>query len=285
MDVKDLMQIPPWEWPSNAGVLLFKTVLDKQADESDRVIAAELAGDLVAMNEDLADALLSILRDGGEPEDLRASAAIGLGPVLERADTELLDDEDFDEPESVPITVEKFQSLRDSLRQIYSDESYPKEVRRRAMEAAVRAPQDWQSGAIREAYASGDKDWMMTAVFASGYVRGFETEILEALESPDPEIHLEAVRAAIRRELDVAWPHVVELARSPSTDKPLRLAAIEAVGNIRPGEAGEILEVLAGSEDEELAEAAEEALAMAQAMSGEFEDEEEDDEDDGKWLN
>jgi hypothetical protein len=63
----------------------------------------------------------------------------------------------------------------------------------------------------------------------------------------------------------------------------LLLAAIEAVGNIRPQEAGEILLDLADSRDEEIAEAANAAISMARAMLGEEDDEEE--MDDGEWIN
>lgn len=63
MDVKDLMATSPSEWPSDASTSIFKTLLDKQAPASDRLMAAELAGDLCAMNEDLADAMLAVLRD------------------------------------------------------------------------------------------------------------------------------------------------------------------------------------------------------------------------------
>jgi len=63
--------------------------------------------------------------------------------------------------------------------------------------------------------------------------------------------------------------------------KSLLLAAIGGVGSIRPAEAGEILVDLADSDDEEIAEAANEAMAEAEIYiaSGE----EDDDED--EWIN
>jgi hypothetical protein len=94
----------------------------------------------------------------------------------------------------------------------------------------VRAREPWHKDAIREAYASGDRDWILTAVFAMRYVPGFEKETLEALKSTDPEIHLEAVRCGRGKELDAAWPHVSTLAKDDSTEKDLRIAAIGAIG-------------------------------------------------------
>jgi HEAT repeat protein len=278
MDLKTLLETPPWDWPEDAGKLLLKTLVEKPANEADRLIAADLVGDSPIMNDELANALLAIIGSGDESEELRAVAAISLGPALEEA---YLDD--FEDPDDVAITEPTFQSIRDSLHKLYLDESNPKEVRRQILEAAVRAPQDWQTSAISAAYSSGDKDWMLTAVFAMRWVRGFEDQILEALESADPEIHYEAVNAAGGRELDAAWSHVVALVKDPSTPKLLLLAAIEAVGNIRPQEAGEILVDLADSRDEEIAEAASEAISMARAMLGEEDDEEEG--DDGEWIN
>jgi hypothetical protein len=114
---------------------------------------------------------------------------------------------------------------------------------------------------------------VLTAVFSMRYVRGFDDQILEALENPDLQIQYEAVKAAGIWELDAAWPHVVALVNHPTTSKALRLAAIEAVGTIRPQEAGEILGDLADSEDEEIADAVDEALMMAQTRSDEPEDE------------
>jgi hypothetical protein len=46
------------------------------------------------------------------------------------------------------------------------------------------------------AYSSGDKEWMLTAVFSMGWVHGFDDQIFVALKSDDPEIHFDAVKAA-----------------------------------------------------------------------------------------
>ena len=148
------------------------------------------------------------------------------------------------------------------------------------MEASVRAPQTWHQDAIRHAYSSGDKDWMLTAVFSMRWVRGFDDQILEALKSADPEIHYEAIEAAGNWELAAAWSHVVEIVQDARSPKHLLLAAIAAVGSIRPAEAGAILVDLVDSEDEEIVEAAEEAMAMADIPL-----DEEDEEGEGGWMN
>jgi hypothetical protein len=274
MDLKTLVDTPPWDWPRDAGRTFQKILIDRRANESDRLVAAELAGDLTVINDDLAHTLLTVVCSADEPDQLRARAAISLGPVLEQADTD-----GFEDPDDVPITEHTFRNILDSMEKLYLDNSVPKEVRRRILEASVRAPETWHQDAIRNAYSSGDKEWMLTAVFSMRWVRGFDDEILLALKSADPEIHYEAVNAAGNWELDAAWSHIVELVDDAHTPKPLLLAAIGAVSSIRPAEAREILADLADSDDEEIAEAANEAMVEAQAASGEEDDEEE------EWIN
>jgi hypothetical protein len=282
MDLNDLKDTPPWEWPRDVAKKFLAVLRNPQAKASDRLVAADLAGDMVAINDTLADALLTIVGNAAEPEELRAKAAISLGPVLEQADIEMEDGEDeFDDPEGVPISEKTFRKIQQSLRKVYLDSSVPKLVRRRILEAAVRAPQEWQTQAIRTAYASDDPEWKLTAVFCMRYVRGFEKQILEALESADPKVHYEAIMAAGNWEVDEAWPHVTALLVSSATSKDLLLAAIEAVATIRPREAGPLLVDLADSEDEDIADAADEAMSMAAGMSDdEFDDDEFDGDDD-----
>ena len=280
MDLNDLKDTPPWEWPRDAAKKFLAILRNPQAGANERLVAADLAGDIVAINDALVDALLAIVVNSAEPEELRAKAAISLGPVLEQADLEMGDEGEFDDPDDVPISEKTFRKIQQSLRKVYLDSAVPKLVRRRILEAAVRAPEDWQSQAIRIAYANDDPEWKLTAVFCMRYVRGFDKQILEALDSADPKIRYEAVSAAGEWEVDAAWPHISALLTSSSTSKDLLLAAIEAVATIRPREAGRLLVDLADSEDEDIAEAADEAMSMAEGMADEDFDEDEFDGDD-----
>jgi hypothetical protein len=269
MDLKTLQDTPPWEWPEDAGKMILKILRDDKADAADRVLAAELAGDFTVISDDLSDALLAVLCSGDEPEKLRGRAAISLGPALEYADTE-----GFEEPDDLPISEETFGRIQESLRKLYWDAGAPKEVRRRVLEASVRAPQDWHEGAIRAAYSSHDQDWNLTAVFCMRFVRGFDGQILESLDSVDPDIQYEAVCAAGNWGVAMAWPHIAALVASEETEKSLLLAAIDAVAGIRPEEASQILADLTESADEDIADAAHEAIAFAGGLSeDEFDDE------------
>ena len=275
MDLKTLQDTPPWEWPNGAGKMFLAILRDPRADAADRLLAATLAGDFTVINDALAEALLSIIGNAAETEELRARAAISLGPALEQADID-----EFDDPDAVPISEKMFRGIKQSLRKLYLDPNGPKLLRRSILEAAVRAPEDWHTGAIRSAWSNDDREWKLTAIFCMGYVRGFDKQILQALESADPGIHYQAVHAAGTWEVDAAWPHVAALATSADTDKPLRLAAIEALGAIRPQQSLEILGDLTRSEDEDITEAAGEAMSMAEGMpDGELDDDEDEDED------
>jgi len=270
MELKILKDTPPWEWPQGTDKMLLEILRDDQRDKSDRLLAAGLAGDYTVINDELAGALLTIVLSNEESEDLRARAAISLGPILETAYID-----EFEDPEDVPISEETFHRIQESLRELYMDTDVPKEVRRRILEGSVRAPQDWHQEAIRDAYSSDDESWRLTAVFGMRYIRGFNTQILEALENENDDIHYQAVCAAGNWELDAAWSHIANLATTELTDKSLRLVAIEAVASIRPQEAADILIELIQSDDEDIVDAAYEATAM----SGWFPDEEDDDED------
>jgi hypothetical protein len=137
MDIKALEDTPPWDWPEDAGKTFLAVLTDRQADETDRVLAAELAGNSCAVNDRLATALLGVLGASEEPEALRTRAAIALGPALEQADTY-----GFEDPDDVLISADVFRRVKEALRALFHDASVPKDVRRRVLEASVRAPQD-----------------------------------------------------------------------------------------------------------------------------------------------
>ena len=263
-----LARIPTWEWPPNGGATLLAVLEDPQADAADLLLAAELAGEIVAIDDQLAAVLLSLVGDSGASEPLRCRAALSLGPVLEQMDQGRddhylsLDEETFEPP---PISEHTFQRIQESLRAWYLEDDLPSEVRRHVLEASVRAPADWHRDAIRDAYSREDRDWRLTAVLAMRHVRGFGDEIIAALDHPDAEIRCAAVAAAANWEVDGAWPYVSAVLAAPDTDKALLLAAIEAGAFIRPQEAEPLLLELSDSDDAEIADAAGNAAMMAAA--------------------
>lgn len=268
-DLDRLQALPPWDWPPDAGETIRSALEGGAREAEERLLAADLAGNTVVLDDDLVEVLLAVAEDGDEPEELRATAAIALGPVLDDLDTGFLDD-----PEERGVSPPTAEAIRGRLRKLYMDPEEPKLVRRRVLEASIRYPEDWHRGAARAAYHDGDPEWKITGVFCMGFLGGFDEEILEALDSGDEAIHFEAVRAAGHAEVDEAWPHLVRVVRSADTERDLLFAAIEAVASLRPGEAGRVLDDFADSDDEEIAWFVEDALSMARALAAAPEEEE-----------
>jgi hypothetical protein len=273
LNIKQLKNIPPWDWPKNAETVVLDTLTNRHAAKKDRLLAAELSGEYSILCEKIADALLNVVCSNEESPELRSKAAISLGPALEEADFS-----DYDDPNDLPaLSAKSTQKVQKALHALYADAEIPKNVRRAVLEASVRHPQDWHVDAIRNAYNSKDDEWQLTAVFCMHYVQGFETQILKSLNSSNPLIRFHAVGAAGNWEIDAAWPAIARMITSDKTEKSLLLEAIEAAAAIRPTET-EIIEPLVDSYDDDISEAAMEALAEAgHASDWDSEDYDEDD--------
>jgi hypothetical protein len=61
MDLKILKDMAPWDWPDGAGTEFLRVLRDEKAHQSDHLLAAELAGNYVVFNDELAQALLTVL--------------------------------------------------------------------------------------------------------------------------------------------------------------------------------------------------------------------------------
>ena len=283
MMIKKLYDMPPWDWPEDAGKTILDILRDENAEASDRLLAAELGGDSVVINDELAEALLAIAGNNNETDGIRGTAVIALGPALEMADIQGFDDE-----EDILISEKFFQRIKRSLHQLFMKEELSKDLRRRILEASVRATQDWHQDVVHKAYNSDDEAWQLTAVFCMCYVRGFDDQILESLESRHPDIQYQAVCAAGNWALEAAWPYIADIFKSAEIDKDMLFAAIEAVVNIRPEETSYVIGHLIDSDDQDIVDAAFEALSMAEAIMeseddpeayDEFDDNDETDED------
>jgi hypothetical protein len=113
------------------------------------------------------------------------------------------------------------------------------------------------------------------------HVIGFDEQILASLHSKHSDLHAEAVEAAGTWAIDAAWPHVLGLITTVGTDRRLLLAAISAVGGIRPQQAAEVLDHLADSEDPEIAEAVVEASSLTDCEWDEEDEDLDEDEEPG----
>jgi hypothetical protein len=281
MKMRDLAEVPPWDWPQTASVSILEVLGNWEAPSDERLLAVELASDLVVMNDDLAGGLLRILESPSEPDSLRAQAAISLGAALE--DEGMTEAGAFDEWDVPTVTEPVLERARAALRRAFQNLENPKEVRRCALEASARAPEPWHADAVRAAYREEDPEWKLTGVFCMRFVQGFEAEIAEALESEDPLTLFQAVQASRDQAVPKAWPRIRELVRTaasgiplipedPGLGRSLLMAAMHAVAMIRPDEAEELLGEFIDSDDEDLSDAALEALDVAEVFLAEEEE-------------
>ena len=280
MDLELLKTIPSWQWPDDTATVLLEALRDEGLDPVRRRIAAELAGDFTVVNDELFEALLDLLNDPVQPDEVRAAAATALGPALEDAHLD-----EFEFADEVPISEAMYDRTRAALRRLFADEALPTLVRRRVFEAAVRAPEEWQRQVIRDAWSDPDPQWKATAVVGMEHVGGFEDEILQALDSTDEEVVRRAILAAGAWEIDAAWPTVEEILAAGTGDTALLLAAVDASVTIRPEDAAPYLAELLDHDDEEVREVAMEALYMAEALDDLDLDELEGPDDDDEPVN
>jgi len=272
MNITALKDLPPWEWPEDADKIIFEVLHDQTASDAERILAAGMAGDAAVINDVLAEKLLTIVKNGNEPDDLRSRAAISLGPALEYGSVD-----GFEDPDDVPITEAMFSKIQETFHEVFLENLTPKIVQRRILEASVRAPLEWHQDAVRDVYTRGDEDWKLTAVFCMQYIRGFDKQILESLSDDNLDVVYEAVCGAGNWQIDAAWPHVAAFVTSEETDRDLLLAAIEAAVLIRPHEASGTLGPLLDSDDEDISDAVYDALIMTGMYSDDAEDEDWDD--------
>lgn len=221
------------------------------------------------INEDIHDdagarRMLGILTDSEADPELRGQAAIKLGPGLQLCD-ERIDWDDLD----LYFGKATFEKIDQTFRRLYHDASTPKLVRRRILEAAVRAPMDWHEGAVRAAWETDDDDWRQTAVFGMGNIPGFEEQLLDILKRDEltEGVLREAVRAAGARGLEKAEPIVRQVALDDNRESYTRQLAIEALiwcGNDKSERA---LEKLTRHSDSGIADTAEWALGEFRMFS------------------
>lgn len=246
-----LLGMPSWEWPEDATELVLHGLRSPDPEE---VLAATSAA-VHVMDDTVAMACLDLIEQVDGSPEIRARAALALGPALEDGDVM-----GFEEAADAMLSQVVWSQVQSTCKRVYHDAITPKYVRRKVLEAAVRARAAWHEAAIRAAYQSTDEDWKVTAVFCMGFVTGFEEEILSSLESDVGAVRFEAIRAAGIRELADAGVYILEVASNPSEPVDLRVEAVEALAHINPPSTYEVLEELAHGRIPELSDAAEEAL-------------------------
>lgn len=179
--------------------------------------------------------------------DVRAAAAGALGRYVYDGEIEELS----------PDVLGKIEDL---LLQVTRGEDAPK-VRRAALEALGFSSREEVPALIETAYASSDKAWIASALFAmgrSGNERWIQ-QVLAMLSHPTPLVRMEAARAAGELDIKDATESLIELLDDP--DDNTRLACIWSLSQLGGEGVRQILEDMAEEfEDDESLEFLESAL-------------------------
>jgi hypothetical protein len=254
--LRDLRDVPVCGWPDDGSQVILEAL--RGSDEEDRRVALGLAGDVLVMDDEISEALLALISDPEVAPEDRGRACVALGPGLEMYSLESWD-HTLGEP---PLSHTRLEQMRGALRDTWADGALPDVVRRGALEASARVPEEWHQAAVSEAFSACDRGWRLTALRCAGFVAGFEMQLLDALDDGlDQEIRLRAVQAADRARSRIAGPDLLLLACTKETPRVLREAAVEALGRVDVPGRQRVLAYLVSQGDEELADIASFALA------------------------
>jgi HEAT repeat protein len=187
--------------------------------------------------------------------DVRAAAALSLGRFL------LLGEYD-------QIDTSAARRVEEALLEAYRTPDQDVSVRRRVLEALANSSLDELPDMILEAYEDDDDIMRVGAVFAMGRSSDprWNRTVLDELGSSDSGMLFEATRASGELEIEEALPDLLRLLGDE--DIEIRDAAVWALGRIGGREARRALKACCASDDEDLVEAAEEALAELDFMAG-----------------
>ena len=148
--------------------------------------------------------------------------------------------------------------------EIHTDPAEPVEIRRRALEALANSSHPAVSDLINTAYADGNHELKIGAIFAMGRTCSavWRAQLLDELENGDNECVYEAIRACGQIQLKEAAQPVGDFTQSD--DQEIQLIAIWSLGEIGGREAFEVLSRLEEKvADDDTRAAIDEALATA----------------------
>jgi HEAT repeat protein len=153
-----------------------------------------------------------------------------------------------------------FHQVEECLLRIVNSSDEPL-VRRSALESLGYSSRDELFSLIERAYASGETDWLASALLAMGRSadQRWEPSILVMLDHIRPVVRAEAVTAAGGMEIEAAVPRLIELL--DDSDENVRMSSIWSLSQIGgEGVRDALIHMLETTEEEEEAALLEEAL-------------------------
>jgi HEAT repeat protein len=158
------------------------------------------------------------------------------------------------------ISPKKLKQVEECLLRLHSG-SDTTLVRRRALEALGFSSREEVPGLIKQAYASTDTDWLITALFAMGRSANsrWNPQVLKMLTHPHPLVRAEAASSAGELEISAAVPMLLDMLDDSDVD--VRMASVWALSQVGGNGVRQALEnLLEITEDEDEANQIDNAL-------------------------
>lgn len=195
----------------------------------------------------LVAVLIGLLREDSSAE-VRASAAVSLGRFVWLGVLE-------------EIGPEHASAAESALHETWFREGEPSAVRRRALEGLAFGSLPDLNELILNAYYDENELMRQSALFAMGRTADsrWAKLVMSELESHEPAMRFEAAQAAGEMGLRPAVQQLIRHVDDP--DESVREASVAALGKIGGPAAKRALQTLLKSDDEALAQAADDALA------------------------
>lgn len=226
------------------------------SDPDERVRLASVEGLFEDDHPSLISPLLALLRDDPSPT-VRAAAAESLGRFVYSGEMDRLSDARRSQVYAALMRA-LLTSPEDSI------------VRRRALESLAYVSNEEVDLQIREAYSSENDLLRLSAIVAMGRSnnRAYREIVRSELHSLSPAVRRRAAEASGELEDEEAVPDLAQLLDDP--DDEVRFAALDALALIGGSEAEKLLRAAADSDDDALAEYAEQALEEFEFWHGEI---------------
>jgi HEAT repeat protein len=226
------------------------------SDGAERVRLTSIEGLEEEDHPSLIDDLITLLRD--DPSDtVRAAAAQALGMFVYIAELDRLN------------SARREQLYSALMRALLTTPSESL-VHRRALESLAFVTNEEVDLQIREAYASTNDLLRLSAIVAMGRSqnRAYQETVRGELRSISPAVRRDAAFASGQLEDEDAVKDLAELLDDPVMD--VRFAALDALAAIGTKDARALVVTATESEDEDLAEYAEEALEVLDFEHGDI---------------
>jgi HEAT repeat protein len=216
-------------------------------DPDPRVRMAALDGLWEYEGRELIPVLIDLMQ-ADDDEGVRATAAMSLGHFVVLGEFGSLSQADV-------------ARMEEALTETFNDTAESEEVRARALESLGARGEPWVADMISDAYSSGSHRMQASAIHAMGRSCDAEwlPDVIQQLQSEDPELRYEAATAAGMIADESVVPHLAFLVHDE--DAEVQETAIEALAEIGGLEARAVLVRLLSTGDEWVQDAAREALA------------------------